>query len=143
MSTQKEKFELFARLQSLGFTYEESAALRRIEMMLQRWFEYECGTGDDRTTRSIEREGENGDGKPFMRVQYATAAGWVDRKYPIADREAGARRRLTKIMESHPGFAAYVQGDPRGCALYIVRKSDVPAGKTLDQFYICGVAVCA
>ena len=32
MSTQKRKFELFARLTELGFTYDEAHALRRIEM---------------------------------------------------------------------------------------------------------------
>jgi hypothetical protein len=42
----------------------------------------------------------------------------------LADRERGALKRLARIMARYPGFASYVQGDPRGCALYILRPVD-------------------
>jgi hypothetical protein len=61
---------------------------------------------------------------------------------PIADREAGALRRLQKIIRRHPELEGYRQSDPRGCALYIVRKSDIPAGESVNSFYTRGVAVC-
>lgn len=36
---------------------------------------------------------------------------------------------------------AYIQGDPRGAALYILRLGDVPAGKDADAYYSRGVCV--
>jgi hypothetical protein len=139
----KSTVELIARLTKLGLSESEIITLRRCEMTLQRWFEYECGTGDDRITRSIERD-ENGEGKPFMRVQYATSTGWHDSKYPIADREAGARKRIAKIMKAHSRrLVAYIQGDPRGCALYILRKgNDIKRGEDINSIYSRGFAVC-
>lgn len=111
----KRTIELVGQLNKLGFTTEEALKLRRIEMTLRRWFEYECGTGDDRVTRSIERDEQMQ--KPFMRVQYMAGSQWVDRKHPIADREAGARKRLAAIMAPRRRkLIAYVQGDPRGSA---------------------------
>lgn len=138
-TTIKERCEVISRLQNLGFTYEEANQLRRISMTLRNWFELECGTGD-RVTKSIERAGDNGDGKPFLRVQYQGPTGWVDRKLPVLDREAGARKRLATIMAGHKGWMAYVQGDPRGCALYILSKADL-RGQNVEQVYNRGVAV--
>jgi hypothetical protein len=144
-------------LLELGFTRDEAAALRRISMTLQRWFEYECGTGEGQTTRSIERDGDDGEGKPYMRVQFPTAHGYVDKRWPIADREAGARKRLRKIIadrndreagkllteqvESIITVSAYVQSDPRGAALYILRPGDVPEGSDVSGYYSRGICV--
>lgn len=148
MSTQKAKFELFSRLQALGFTYDEAAALRRIEMTLQRWAEAACG---DSNGRCIERDETTG--KPFM--TYDTGQGGKRGRYPVADREAGALRRLDKIVTERNArmtaaghgatqdVVAYHQGDCRGCMLYIVRKSDLADGAKLDQAYTRGLAVCA
>jgi hypothetical protein len=36
----------------------------------------------------------------------------------------------------------YHQGDPRGCALYIIRKGDVPKGEDVNAYYTNGLAVC-
>ena len=139
----KSTVELMNRLANLGFSHEEAFKLRRIEMTLQRWFEYECGTGDSRVSRSIEREGGTDDGKPFMRVQFQSASGWQDRRYPIADKETGARKRLAKIMAGHKKLAAFVQSEPRGCALYILRKGkDIKPGDDINSIYSRGFAVC-
>jgi hypothetical protein len=79
-------------LRQLGFTIAEADALRRISMTLHRWHELECGTENAAgSSLSVERD-DNGEGKPFCRIQYATPHGYVDRKYPIADRETGARK---------------------------------------------------
>lgn len=138
----REKFEILARLQNLGFTWDEANQLRRISLTLNHWFELECGTGDDRVTRSIERE-ENGEGRPFMRIQYMGYDGkWIDERRPIADREAGARKRLAAIMASRKRrLLAYVQGDCRGASLYILRRRDVKPGEAVDSVYNRGVAV--
>jgi hypothetical protein len=36
---------------------------------------------------------------------------------------------------------AYVQGDPRGASLYIIRQGDVPEGQDVDSYYNRGIAV--
>lgn len=142
MNMSRDKYEVLSRLQSLGFTWEQANQLRRISMTLRRWFEMECGTENGAgVSISIERD-DNGEGKPFLRRQYMTAQGWVDGRLPIADREAGARKRLAAIMAPFKRrLVAYVQGDPRGCALYILRKQDIAKGENIDSIYNRGVAV--
>jgi hypothetical protein len=140
MSTQKQKFQLFAKLAELGFTYEESAALRRIEMTLQRWGERECGDGSD---WGLERD-EVTD-RPFN-VWHGMGS---PRRYPVADREAGALRRLAAIVAARNArndaacsVVAYHQPDCRGCNLYILRAADIPTGVSVNSIYNRGLAVC-
>jgi hypothetical protein len=129
------------RMRALGITQEDCEALRRISMTLRRWFELECGTGEGQVSRSIERDGDDGDGKPFKRIQYPTSHGYVDQRYPVADRETGARKRLATIMAKYPGLTAYVQGDPRGCSLYILTADNLTGGHDIDSVYTRGLAV--
>lgn len=151
MSTQKAKFELFSRLQALGFTYDESAALRRIEMTLHRWDESECGDSNAFSSWCVERD--EATNKPF---RYVYPHNGPMRRYPIADREAGAKRRLAQIVmnrnlrleprigDAHPEFIrAYHQSDCRGAALYLVRARDIPAGTSIDSCYNRGLCVAA
>jgi len=101
-------------------------------MTLHRWHELECGTDGG----CIEREESDPDGgRPFWR--YSSGA----RGSYIPDRELGARKRLGKIMARYPGFTAYVQGDPRGASLYILRPGDVPEGADVSSYYNRGIAV--
>jgi hypothetical protein len=44
-------------------------------------------------------------------------------------------------MARYPGFASYVQGDPRGAALYILRPGDVREGADVSSCYSNGIAV--
>ena len=118
-------------LTQAGIDLADARELRRISMTLHRWHEAECN-GD------IER-GE-ASGRPY----YV----WTDERghrrqsdQPIADRERGALRRLAKIMARYPGFQSYVQGDPRGCALYILRPGDVREGDDVSSVYTRGIAV--
>lgn len=139
-TTPKERTEIVVRLLGLGVSFEDANKLRRISMTLGNWFELECGTGDDRVTRSIERD-ENGEGRPWLRVQYRGTNGqWQDRRYPAADREKGARKRLAAVMARYADLVPYVQGDPRGASLYVLRKADVN-GHEIDSVYTRGVAV--
>lgn len=94
-------------------SYTEAEALRRAQMTLYRWAELECGDGDNFRSWSIERD--EATGKPFMCVY--PHDGKMHRS-PIADREAGALRRVAAICESL-GCHFYHQTDPRGCALYV------------------------
>jgi hypothetical protein len=149
MSTQKAKFELFSRLEKMGFTYEEAAQLRRIEMTLHRWSEQECGDGNDFASWSIERDEKTN--KPFRCVYPHNGP---SRRYPIADREGGALKRAQAIIKARNGRLAlgedcdefitvYQQGDCRGCSLYLMRTADVPCGGNVESYYTRGFAVCA
>jgi hypothetical protein len=141
----------FNALQSLGFTFDECEKLRRISMTLRRWFELECGDGDDRRSWAIERD-DNGDGRPFMVTHYHPRNGAPARttKSPIADRETGARKRLESIIyarnirqpfQESPLVSYYIQGDPRGPALYILRPGDIPEGSDPCQYYNRGLCL--
>ena len=59
----------------------------------------------------------------------------------IADRERGALKRMAALMARYPALTPYVQGDPRGCAVYVLRPGDVPEGKAADAYYSRGVPV--
>lgn len=139
-------------LLELGFTRDEAAALRRISMTLQRWFELECGNSNDYGSWVIERD-EDGDGKPFMVHHHYSHGQGKDSvsRTPIADREMGARKRLDRIIAArnkrdyHPiiksDVSAYIQSDPRGAALYILRPGDIPEGADASAYYNRGICV--
>ena len=124
-------------LRALGFTQDEAEKLRRISMTLHRWHEMECGTDNG----CIERD--EATGKTF----------WLNamtgRRFPTSDRETGARKRLASIMEAralrvggaHVTLETYIQTDPRGAALYILRPGDVPEGKEPASYYSRGLCV--
>lgn len=140
-TTIKERYEVLSRLRDCGIDYDTANSLRRISMTLRRWFEYECGTENERgTSFCIERDEQTE--KPFMRFQYMAGTQWIDRRHAVADRESGARKRLAKIMAAHPGLVAYVQTDCRGVALYILRQGqDIKPGENIEQVYNRGIAV--
>jgi hypothetical protein len=132
-------------LRSLGFTSEEAEQLRRISMTLHRWHERECGDGNG----CIERDETTG------------KAYWLNshtmKRSAVADREKGALKRLAAILGQRNGrpavvngrlnaapagkLTAYIQTDPRGAALYIIRPSDVPAGADVSAHYNRGICV--
>lgn len=123
-------------LARMGISDNDARALRRISMTLRRWHENECNG-------YIQRDGENQDGAPR---RYNPNARYLDPRDPrytpaIPDRERGALKRLSAIMARYPTLQSYVQGDPRGCALYLLRPGDVPAGEDVGSYYSRGVAV--
>ena len=129
-------------LMSLGFTLSETKALRRISLTLHRWHERECGTGNG----CIERD------EKTNRPYWATYCGT---RWTIPDRETGARKRLHKILSNRNTRAwigtkgsikevsidAYIQTDPRGAALYLMRPGDVPDGMSADSCYSRGLCI--
>lgn len=134
------------RLVLVGFDHGDAWDLRRISMTLHRWHELECGDSNDYTSWCITRGHKAGgefvhdeNGKPFIE-RHAHSENKA-RYSAIPDRERGALRRLAKIMARYPGFASYVQGDPRGAALYILRPGDVPEGADASVHYNHGIAV--
>lgn len=129
----------FDRLMNQGISYNDAVALRRISMTLHRWHELECGDGNNHVSWCITRGKKTGKvfeydeaAKPFMEYHYFNED--KPKYYATPDRERGALKRLQAIMANYPTLQAYVQTDPRGCALYI--------GQNLtDSNYSHGVAV--
>lgn len=143
----KQALSQISRLQQEGISLDDALALRRISMTLQRWFELECGDSNNYASWAIVRgRKENGsfvhddDGKPFIESHSHQGPAKVN-YHAIDDRETGARKRLAKIMSRYPDLQAYVQTDPRGAALYILRNSDIPAGSDVSSIYNRGIAV--
>ena len=168
----KYHYDCIDALRAAGINYEDACALRRISMTLHRWHELECGDGNDYGSWAIvrgnkpKRDGmgarldggpndetfeHDDDGAPFLEHHhYRHGAGKDTVSYTrLTDRERGALKRLAAIMARYPGFASYVQTDPRGCALYILTPDRLPAdwdtdltrGDWLSCNYSRGIAV--
>ena len=127
------KDDCIPRLVEAGISYASALTLRRIAMTLHRWHELECG---DVYGNAIERDEETG--RPYATYQPAQGP---RKRYPVADRERGALKRLARIMNNYPGYRYYVQSDPRGAALYILRPGDLPEGADISSHYTHGIAV--
>ena len=125
----KHRARMFRDLQAAGISEDDCNRLRRISMTLHRWDEAECG--NDRGC--ICRDDDTG--RPY----WQTARG--GKHVPIPDREAGALKRLKKIMANYPALTAYHQGDCRGAALYILRHGDIPSGEGSNAYYTRGICV--
>lgn len=123
------KAECVARLTAIGIEYHDALALRRIAMTLHRWHEAECGT----EYGGIERDEQTG--KTYWYNSHS------NRRTPTPDRETGALKRLETLMAQYPTLTSYVQGDPRGASLYILRPGDVPDGADVGSYYSRGIAV--
>jgi hypothetical protein len=121
--------ECIEPLKRAGLTESDALALRRVAMQLHRWHELECGVDNG----GVERDETTG--KTYWYNSY------TGRRSPTPDRETGALKRLAAIMARYPRLGHYVQGDPRGAALYILRPGDVPAGADVGGYYSRGLAV--
>ena len=138
MSARQATYEIMQHLGARGISlsFDEVNTLRRAELTLQRWAELECGDSNDWGSWVIERD-ENGEGVPYMvrhHYRHGNGKDTVSRT-KIADKEAGALRRIQAICKAH-GLHFYHQTDPRGCALYV---SNEPLP---DHNYTRGVACC-
>lgn len=125
----KPKNDCITRLNAAGISFNDARELRRIAMTLHSWHELECGTD----AGAVERDETTG--KTFWRDPMS------GQRSPCADRETGALKRLAETMSKYPTLGFYVQGDPRGHSLFILRPGDVPAGADADAHYSNGVAV--
>jgi len=125
----KQQHESLTNLTKIGVSEDDAIQLRRISMQLHRWHELECG---------VEYGGVERDETTGKCTWYDSRTG---RRSPTADRETPALKRLAKIMERYPHLGYYVQGDPRGCALYVLRPGDVPADGSADAYYNRGIAI--
>jgi len=85
--------------------------LRRAQLTLHRWAEEMCNG-------TIQRDGEQGDGKPFRVIDGMGYSHPIRSTYPVPDRELGALARVVKVCKD-AGMYYFHQTDPRGCALYV------------------------
>lgn len=135
----KQDREAQARLIRLGIDPDDAYQLHLIERRLHRWHELECGIGRG----CIERD-ETTD-KPYWVTQptyneapYTNGNG---RRILIRDREKSALKKLAAIMAQYPDLVPYVQSDPRGGALWILRRDKLNPEIGIDCQYTNGVAV--
>lgn len=152
--------ECIPALLRAGIALDDALALRKIAMTLHRWHELECGDGNNYGSWCIVRGKLERPYNPIKRDKETTfyydetATPYIEHHHythgrgkdyvtytRIADREAGAKRRLALIMAKYPHKVAYIQTDPRGASLYILNKSDIPTDATIDSCYSRGVAV--
>jgi len=135
--TKQEKLRITAQentLVNLGFTADEAIKLRRISLALRRWYELECGTD----IGSVERDEET-------RKTYWRNAN-TGKLSPFRDLETGATKRLIEIISARNSRQPirvdyYLQTDPRGAALYILRDQDVPKDKDAAAYYSRGICI--
>lgn len=141
----KKQKENLTRLENnlckMGIRLADVRHLLRIERALNRWHAMECGTRigkvdvyvftDVKTGHTMKRvEHRGNDGNLYTNV------------YRTRNAEATALKQLRRLMLPYcDTLVPYVQSDPRGCSLYILRKSDV-AGADISSVYTRGVAVC-
>jgi sugar phosphate isomerase/epimerase len=128
--------ELLRRLESRGIsaTFDQAHTLRRAECTLHRWAELKCGDGNGYASWAIERDETTS--APYL-VTYPHTG--PTRRSRVADREAGALRRVAAICAAL-GVTYYQQTDPRGCALYILTAGDIPAGCDVASCYTRGIS---
>lgn len=136
-SKAERKFKLLSRLQAMGFSYEESQQLRRIETTLHRWAEAECNG-------EIQRDEKTGKPYAVRGITSPYSGKYTETRWQVADREAGALKRLKAILADKPELGAFRQGDPRGCQLYVFKRADFSEEElaAMDCHYSRGIAVC-
>lgn len=123
------KYRIIRRMEDWGFSYAETMALQKIERTLHRWHEMEANG-------QIQQD-ESAGSKPRRHLQTVDGQSV---SYPMRDLENGALRKLNLIMKNKEGLVPYVQTDCRGCALYILKTSDLEHG-TADQIYTRGLPI--
>ena len=135
------QYDAVKELVKAGIDYPDAMCLRRIAMTLHRWYELECGDGDNYSSWAIEHDDN---GPPFMvhhHYMHGHGKDYITRTR-IPDKERGAERQLKAIMARYPKFSFYLQTDPRGAPLYILRPGNTPEGKDAEGHYSYSVVVC-
>jgi len=125
----KKQPECLAPLMRAGISCDDADALRRIAMTLHRWHEKACGI----ESGGVERD--EATGKTYWYSSYS------DTRTPCPDLETPSLKHLDAVMARYPTLDYYVQGDPRGAALYVLRPGDVPEGEDTGSYYSRGLAV--
>lgn len=153
-------------LVSLGFTAEEAESLRRISRTLHRWHELECGNEhgcierDEKTGRPMWGYHDSRNNRHAHPIRDRETG--AKKRLAAILKAHGARLHVCPNCQqwqrpenggdclnecARRGFApprklsAFIQTDPRGAALYILRPGDVPEGARADAYYSRGICV--
>ena len=131
--------QLRLRLEKYGIINgSDVRQLKSIERALHNWREKLCGT----EAGHVEQDERTGKWWFVSSRQIVRAGLTYSVKWEVRDMETGARKRLAALMAKYPTLVAYHQPDPRGCALYVLRKSDIAPDERIDSIYYRGIAVC-
>jgi len=159
---------LTTALTGLGFTEYEVDVLRRISNTLRRGHELECGTDsgaverDETTGKPIFRstsgrswpvaDRETGAIKRLQAIMHRRNDFFVPglpEKHRLWECDDGTLDILDfdgeiaiyNVPKNKAPLAYYIQTDPRGAALYILRPGDVPPGEDPAAYYSKGICV--
>lgn len=111
--------EMIKELRRAGFTHNETRTLVRLSRRLHRWYELKCGN----EYGYIERDDSTG--VPY----WCSSNGRI--RVRVYDDEAETRNHIEHIVSNRnarrPGdpLRVYIQSDPRGASLYLIREGDV------------------
>ena len=160
-----------ATLQSLGFTAAEARSLRRISNTLRRWYERECNGEIERNEETGHVHGYNPNAHYLdphdPRAYYSVADRERGAERRLAAIIAARNERARNELQACPNcqqwqypptldcfnecvkrglvpsrdLTSYLQTDPRGASLYILRPGDVPAGADPSSYYSRGICV--
>jgi hypothetical protein len=134
MKTESKTLRTLRLAQSLAhfkLSPDDIAKLLRIEKKLRRWHELQCGVD----AGHVEEVGGEGSGK----WEFVNRHG---NRSPIRDAGKQAEKALDAFTAGNPDWFFHVQTDPRGCALYPLKKSQVESREDGNAVYSRGVAIC-
>ncbi len=133
MKTESKTLRTLRLAQSLAhfkLSPDDIAKLLRIEKKLHRWHELQCGI----EAGHVEEVGGEGSGKWEFVNQHG-------HRSPIRDAGKQAEKALNAFTAENPDLFFDVQTDPRGCALYLLKKSRPGWGARIETVYCRGVAL--
>lgn len=107
-------------LEEVGFSFEEIMELRRLSRCFRRFFE---------RLRNDVYYSED-DGKYYRMC----ANSKIVTRYP--DLKRRYLKKLRAVFANHPNLTYYIQQDPRGSSLYVIKKTDLEYRlDEMDQIY--------
>lgn len=131
----RQKYDARVQLVKLGVSEPDARTMLRAANQLHRWHELECGIepAHPGALQAISRDDDTG------KLTWYDGNKW--RPYYGRDNEKLALAAIKRVMAKHPTLGYYVQGDPRGCSLYVLLPGDVPDGQPVDSYYSRGIAI--
>lgn len=122
----REKQQSESNRQRLGISREDWETLTKLSRTLRRWYEHECNG-------EIQR-----DEKTNLPYWHNMTTG--ERCRRALDKETMAVTRANKLAGDYD-LKIYYQTDPRGCAIYLLKREDIQPGADLQSCYTDGTAV--
>tara|TARA_Y100001963_G_C6734232_1_gene425514 strand:- start:648 stop:1067 length:420 start_codon:yes stop_codon:yes gene_type:complete len=118
--------------ENLGISSTDYKRLSRLNKLIKSWIEEECNG----TIQWAEDEDFN----PTYPYHFNPLTG--ERSKPIQDRYSKYLRECENILEKYKSndLKLYLQGDPRGCHVWIYRAADDPKNRISSNYNVIGIA---